>query len=125
MRLLLVEDDRLDQRVAQGFLSHLGHSTDLADDGVEALRALERKRYDAVLLDMHMPNMDGYALAARVRDPSSAVLDHEVWIIAMTAMAVQGDRDRCLQAGMDDYLSKPITVDALESALARCGQRVA
>jgi len=88
-------------------------------DGAEAIRALETIPYDLVLMDVQMPEVDGFEATARIRDPQSAVLHHHVPIIAMTAHAMQGDRDRCLEAGMDDYVTKPISPEALATALDR------
>jgi CheY-like chemotaxis protein/HPt (histidine-containing phosphotransfer) domain-containing protein len=118
-RILLVEDNQTNQIVAQGLLKRLGYAAETASSGVEALKALESSLYDIVLMDCHMPEMDGFEATEQVRNPSSKVLNHRVPIIALTAMAMQGDRERCVAAGMDDYLTKPLHPDALAMALER------
>ncbi len=119
VRILLAEDNLTNQQVALGILRKLGLRADAVGDGAEAVRALETIPYDLVLMDVQMPEMDGLEATARIRDPMSAVLHHHVPIVAMTAHAMQGDRDRCLEAGMDDYVTKPISPDALAAALDR------
>ena len=115
--ILVVEDNVTNQQVAVGILKRLGMKADVAANGIEALKALEEAHYDVVLMDAQMPEMDGFQATQIIRDPKSRVLDHRVPIIAMTAHAMQGDRERCLQAGMDDYVTKPIEVPALIAAL--------
>jgi PAS domain S-box-containing protein len=116
-RILVAEDNATNQLVALGLLKKLGLRSDAVANGLETLRALESIPYDLVLMDVHMPEMDGFEATRAVRDPGSAVLDHGVPIVAMTANAMQGDRERCLRAGMDDYLSKPISAQALAEVL--------
>jgi CheY-like chemotaxis protein len=113
----VVEDDEINQLVATGILEHLGYTVDLADDGLEALDALERASYDAVLMDVHMPRLDGYQATAEIRRREAQ--GPRTPIIAMTAGAIAGDRERCLEAGMDDYVSKPIGKEAVAAALNR------
>jgi CheY-like chemotaxis protein/HPt (histidine-containing phosphotransfer) domain-containing protein len=119
IRILLAEDNLTNQQVALGILKKLGLRADAVGDGAEAIHALETIPYDLVLMDVQMPLMDGFEATRRIRDPGSAVLNHAVPIIAMTAHAMQGDRERCLEAGMDDYVTKPISPDALAEALDR------
>ena len=119
LRILLAEDNVTNQQVALGILRKLGLRADAVADGVEAVRSLETIPYDLVLMDVQMPEMDGFEATGRIRDPGSAVLNHAVPIIAMTAHAMQGDRERCLEAGMDDYVTKPISPEALAEALDR------
>ncbi|HKU16022.1 MAG TPA: ATP-binding protein [Steroidobacteraceae bacterium] len=107
-RLLLVEDNVVNQKVAMRMLRTIGYDVDLAEDGRQALDRLAAVRYDAVLMDCQMPEMDGYLATRHIRDPSSAVLDHDVPVIAMTANAFADDRERCIAAGMNDFLSKPV-----------------
>ena len=115
--ILLVEDNTINQQVTLGILQVLGVKADVVANGTEALAALERVRYDLVLMDVQMPGMDGLEATRRIRDSQSAVLDHEVPIIAMTAYALHGDRERCLQAGMNDYIAKPFEPQSLSRVL--------
>jgi len=117
VRILLAEDNITNQDVALGILEKLGLRADAVADGKEVLHALETLPYDLVLMDVQMPEMDGLEATRRIRDPHSLVLDHEIPIIAMTANAMQGDREKCLQAGMNDYVSKPIMPHVLAEAL--------
>jgi PAS domain S-box-containing protein len=119
LRVLLAEDNVTNQHVAMGILRKLGLHVDTVVDGVEAIRALERQPYDLVLMDVQMPRMDGLEATRRIRDATSQVLNPGVPIIAMTAHAMQGDRETCLAAGMDDYIAKPVTVTTMTEVLAR------
>jgi signal transduction histidine kinase len=119
LRILMADDNRINQKVGRGFLEKLGYRAELANNGLEVLQALDRQPYDIVFLDVQMPEMDGYAAAREL---------HRRWggagrprIIAMTGNAMQGDREKCLEAGMDDYISKPIRVEDLQAALLRWG----
>ena len=116
-RILLVEDNMTNQLVARGILSNMGLSADTADNGFRAVEILSRTSYDLVLMDVQMPGMDGFECTRLIRDPSSPVLDHQVPVIAMTAHAGEDDRAKCLQAGMNDHVAKPISVPALAAAL--------
>ena len=117
--ILLVEDNIINQKVAQSILSKLGYKADVVANGLEAVRALEMINYDVVLMDCEMPEMDGFEATAMIRNTESKVLNHAVPIIAMTANAMKGDRERCIEAGMDDYLSKPVKKIELEALLER------
>ncbi|EEF22464.1 two-component sensor protein histidine protein kinase, putative [Ricinus communis] len=99
-------------------LTHLGFDADVAEDGLEALAALRGSRYRLVLLDMHMPRLDGYETARRIRAELNLAAG-DLPIIALTANAVKGDRDRCLAAGMNDYITKPFEFSTLKTALQR------
>jgi signal transduction histidine kinase/ActR/RegA family two-component response regulator len=118
-RLLLVEDNVVNQKVALHMLKKMGYEVDLAEDGKQALQRLTATRYEAVLMDCQMPEMDGYEATRHIRDLSSAVLDHDVPVIAMTANAFAEDRDRCLAAGMNDFLSKPVDRSTLAQMLEK------
>ncbi|HEV7207456.1 MAG TPA: response regulator, partial [Mycobacteriales bacterium] len=115
-RVLVVEDNPINQLVALGILDQLGYPADVAGNGLEALAALENTTYAAILMDCQMPEMDGYTATTEIRRRDDA---RHLPIIAMTAGAIDGDRERCLAAGMDDYVSKPFTPDQLKAALIR------
>jgi PAS domain S-box-containing protein len=123
VRILLAEDNPINQRVALKVLEKLGYLAEAVGNGVEALEALARRRFDLVLMDVQMPEMDGMEATRRIRDPRSAVHDHEIPVLALTAHAMRQDRDACLAAGMNDYLCKPIKPDELAAALARWTER--
>jgi CheY-like chemotaxis protein/HPt (histidine-containing phosphotransfer) domain-containing protein len=116
-RILLAEDNITNQQVAIGILKKMGLRADAVANGLEAVKALETLPYDLVLMDVQMPEMNGLDATRRIRDPHSAVLNHAIPIIAMTAGAMQGDRAVCLEAGMNDYVSKPINIKALAEKL--------
>ncbi len=118
-RVLVVDDNATNQAVAKGVLEKFGVRVGLAANGEEALRALEQISYDMVFMDCQMPVMDGFEASRLIRDPKSRVLDPKVKVIAMTANAMQGDRERCLEAGMDDYISKPVDQEKLEQVLIK------
>jgi CheY-like chemotaxis protein len=106
-RVLVAEDNIINQRIAQSLLTKRGHAVTVVSTGREALDALERESFDVVLMDVQMPDMDGFEATAAIRAREQTTGAH-VRIVAMTAHAMQGDRERCLAAGMDDYISKPI-----------------
>jgi signal transduction histidine kinase/CheY-like chemotaxis protein len=123
LRILLAEDYVVNQKLALRLLAQMGYRADVAANGLEAIQALERQPYDVVLMDVQMPEMDGLEATREIRGrwPAAAQQGRpRPRIIAMTANAMQGDREICLEAGMDDYVSKPIRVDELVQALARC-----
>ena len=113
LRILLVEDLLVNQKLALRLLSQMGYRADVASNGIEAIESVERQPYDVVLMDVQMPEMDGLDATRRIRE-LDMVQPH---IIAMTANAMQGDREACLEAGMDFYISKPIRVPELVAAL--------
>jgi PAS domain S-box-containing protein len=117
VRILLAEDNITNQQVALGILKKMGLRADAVANGAEAVKALETIPYDLVLMDVQMPEMNGLEATRRIRNPHSAVRNHRIPIIAMTAGAMQGDREKCLEAGMNDYISKPVSPQALAVAL--------
>lgn len=118
LRVLLAEDNVVNQKVALHLLQRLGYRADIASNGLEVLAALQRQPYDVVLMDVQMPEMDG--LTATQTICQEWTVAKRPRIVAMTANAMQGDREACLAAGMDDYISKPIRIEELEQALHRC-----
>jgi len=117
LKILLAEDNPVNQKVALKQLQKLGYSADLVANGLEVLESVRRIHYDLVLMDCHMPEMDGYEATRRIRAMKGEIAN--TWVIAMTANAMQGDREECLEAGMNDYVSKPVKISELERALAR------
>jgi PAS domain S-box-containing protein len=115
LRILLVEDNAVNQKLALRLLEQMGYRADLAGNGLEALQAIGRQKYDVVFMDVQMPEMDGLEASRRIC--ARWARGERPYIIAMTANAMQGDRERCLEAGMDDYVSKPIRVNELVAAL--------
>ena len=118
LRILLVEDNRINQKVASGILSRQGHRVEVAENGELALAALAKGDYDVVLMDCQMPVMDGFEATRQLRH-SNTVRNPAIPVIAITANAMQGDRENCLAAGMNDYISKPISEKEMREALAR------
>ena len=120
VRILLAEDNVVNQKIALRILEKkLGYHADVVTNGMEAIESLEKFDYDLILMDCQMPEMDGYKATSIIRDENSAVRNHNIPIIAMTANAMQGDREKCLEAGMNDYVSKPIDVKRLAYAIER------
>ena len=118
-RILLVEDNHINQLVAQKILAKAGLSADVADSGEKALEKLSTQSYELVLMDVRLPGIDGIETSRRIRSRESDVLDHSVPIIALTAYASDEDQATCITAGMDDYLSKPLDIDAFLDLVRR------
>ncbi len=120
LKLLIAEDNLVNQKVVLLMLRKMGLGADVAANGSEVLQALERQDYDVVLMDVQMPEMDGFEAAKAIRErwPNGSLR-----IIAVTAHALEGDRDRCIEAGMDDYISKPVRLEDLAGALGKCSLR--
>ncbi|WP_200325852.1 response regulator [Sphaerospermopsis aphanizomenoides] len=118
LKIIVAEDNVVNQKVALNILQRLGYRADVAANGLEVLTALRRQPYDVILMDLQMPEMDG--LTATRQICQEWPLSSRPWIIAMTANAMQGDREKCLEAGMNDYTTKPIKIEALTKALSNC-----
>lgn len=118
LRILLAEDNAVNQKLALLLFRKMGYVVDIASNGIEALEALERQRYDVVFMDVQMPEMDGIEATNIIRGQMAP--EKQPRIVAMTANAMEGDREICLAAGMNDYVSKPIRVEELQAALERC-----
>jgi two-component system sensor histidine kinase/response regulator len=124
-QILVVEDNVINQKVALRMLDKLGYQADVAENGLVAIEALRHKHYDLILMDIQMPEMDGFETTRLIRQDQSNEDDgfpheiHSIPIIAMTAHAMKGDRDKCINAGMDDYISKPVRLDELDRIIKR------
>jgi signal transduction histidine kinase/CheY-like chemotaxis protein len=122
LQVLLAEDNAVNQRLAVRLLEKRGHSVKLVSNGREALQTLEKESFDLVLMDLQMPEMDGFEATAELRRKEKYTGAHQ-WVIALTAHAMKGDRERCLEGGMDGYLSKPIRPQELDAVLENCPPR--
>jgi CheY-like chemotaxis protein/HPt (histidine-containing phosphotransfer) domain-containing protein len=127
MRVLLCDDNTVNLKVATRMLSQLGYDSQTAGNGLEALKAFDKQHYDLVFMDVQMPEMDGLEATAKLRDRQQSPSEYPTCqpapvIVAMTASAMPGDRDRCLKAGMDDYLSKPVRPDDLRNIIEKWGK---
>jgi signal transduction histidine kinase len=121
LRILMADDNRVNQKVGSIFLERLGYRAEVVSNGLEVLQAVEQQHYDIIFLDVQMPEMDGYEAARQLRHRWNDA--DRPRIIAMTGNAMQGDKEMCLKAGMDDYIAKPVRVDDLRNMLERWGRR--
>ncbi len=126
MRILLVEDNVINQKLALRLLEKMGYRADVASNGKEGVKAVETNQYDLVLMDVQMPEMDGIQATKAIRaheqelaTHNSRPAIHHIPIIAMTANAMKGDLERCIEAGMDDYLSKPVRPQILQETIKK------
>ncbi len=122
LRILVAEDNQVNQKLAQKILQKMGYRSDLAGNGLEAVESVDRQQYDVVLMDLHMPEMDGIEATRRIVQKYRK--EERPRIIAVTADAMQGDRELCIAAGMDDYISKPIQIAELQKALENSGKLI-
>jgi CheY-like chemotaxis protein len=120
-RILIAEDNEINRRIALRILEKSGFAAEAVGNGRLALEALKHDHYDLVLMDVQMPEMDGFEATTAIRNLASAV--REIPIIAMTANAMAGDREKCIASGMDDYISKPVSLPKLQSALDKWIQK--
>jgi CheY-like chemotaxis protein len=118
LKILLADDVAVNQKVAQLLLKQLGYQADFASNGLEVLDSLKRQSYDVILMDVHMPEMDGMMASQKIK--AEWPVDQCPRIIALTANAMQGDREKCLESGMDDFVTKPIQPLELRHALSKC-----
>jgi CheY-like chemotaxis protein len=121
LRILLAEDNLVNQKLALRLLQQMGYRADLASNGLEAVESVQRQTYDVVLMDVQMPELDGLDATRRICAAHPA--GRRPRIVAMTANAMQGDREMCIAAGMDDYITKPIRVNELINALNNAAAR--
>ncbi len=125
LKILLAEDNPINQKVATRVLSHLGYQADVVTNGREAIAAIANKFYDLILMDIQMPEMDGLMATQHIRQQEKINQSAPIAIIAMTANATYEDRELCHKAGMDDYLTKPIQIDKLKAILQTYSPRTA
>jgi CheY-like chemotaxis protein len=118
--ILIVEDNIINQKLITNLFKLLEYKADLATNGIEALEALKKKNYDLIFMDIQMPHMNGYEATKIIIEHSK---EDRPFIIAMTASAMAGDRDKCLEAGMDDYITKPMKIEALIHIIQLWGNR--
>lgn len=123
-RILVVEDNRINQRVLGGLLAKMNYGADFVNNGQEAVNLLERENYDLIFMDIQMPEMNGFQATAIIRDRESAVLNHDVIIVAVTAHAGESDKKSCLEAGMNNYMSKPVSMQKLRAVLSEYAKEV-
>jgi CheY-like chemotaxis protein len=122
LRVLVAEDNRINVMLANALLTKMGHRVDTVSNGREALEALAKSSYDFVLMDVHMPEMDGLEATCRIRQAeASGRRKTRTPIVALTASTLEGDRQICVDAGMDDFLAKPLDPDALRAAFEKYG----
>jgi len=118
-KVLVVDDNNINQLVAKGMLEKFGMTVELANNGQEAIDLLEQSDYDLIFMDCQMPVMDGYLATETIRSPQSKVKNHTVTVVAMTANAMQGDREKCFKSGMDDFIAKPVELIKLVKILEK------
>jgi len=122
LRILVAEDNQVNQKLAQKILQKMGYRADIAGNGLEVAESVDRPQYDVVLMDLHIPEMDGIEATRRILQKYPK--EYRPSIIAVTVDAMQGDRELCISAGMDDYISKPIQIAELQEAQERSAKPV-
>ncbi len=123
LSILLAEDNAVNQRLAQRMIEKMGHSVMVVDNGRKAVEAALHQTFDVILMDLQMPEMDGFEATACIREAQTAAHRYTP-IVAVTAHAMAGDREQCLRAGMDHYIAKPIDFKALQNLVNQCAGRV-
>ena len=124
LRILVAEDNLVNQKVASRILDRMGYRVDVVGDGLEVLTAVDTVHYDVILMDVQMPEMDGLEATRRIRELSPRD-GRRQWIVAMTASAMDSDREAALDAGMDDFVGKPVRIEELQAAIIRAGEALA
>jgi len=119
VELLLADDNKVNRIVATTIITRLGYNVDIAENGLEAIELLKTSPYDLVFMDLQMPKMDGIEATRIIRDKKSDVIHHNIPVIAMTAHAMKGHREICINAGMDDYITKPIRSEVIKKMLEK------
>ena len=119
VKILVVEDNKTNQFLCMSILKRLGYSAELAENGIDCVRLMREKEFDVVLMDCQMPEMDGFEATRLIRSGTSGVINSDVPVIALTAHAMEGDRELCMDAGMNDYLSKPFSLKEIEEIITR------
>ena len=120
LNILIAEDNFVNLKLIERILYKLGYQTDTASDGIQVINSFSKKEHNVILMDVRMPHMDGYETTRRIRSGEAGRSHVATPIIAMTANAMQGDRQRCLDAGMNDYVPKPVNAKAVAEALNKC-----
>lgn len=118
LSILIAEDVPVNQMVAVAILERLGYTADVVDNGAQAVEATQKKPYQLILMDICMPEMDGLDATRQIRNTTGSPI--QPWIVAVTAHAILGDKEKCLAAGMNDYVTKPISVKTIAAAIDRC-----
>lgn len=122
--ILLADDDTIVQMVTSRVLEQAGYTVDVVDNGLQAIKALETTEYAMVVMDCSMPEMDGFTATRCIRAADSRVINPQIPVIALTALSMEGDREKCFEAGMTDHVSKPVTSELLVAAIENCLKNV-
>jgi len=124
-RILVVDDNPNNLLITKKLSEHLGYSTETASNGVKAISLLEKERFDIILMDIRMAPIDGIEASQQIREGAAGDLNKDIYIVALTAHALEGDREKCIESGLNDYLSKPLSLDRLNHCLQRAKESIA